>query len=77
MQERRRKSGRGLYGLSGAFQRKYSSAGVPERFEPERPTESWDRLRCPRGVVFHGSPATGLRALRWLWGLVAIGGRRL
>jgi hypothetical protein len=35
----------GLYGLSRPFHRRYSNAGVPERFPIEPPAESCDRLR--------------------------------
>ena len=66
----------GLYGLSGAFQRRYSIAGVPVRLLLEPPTDSWERFRCPRGVLFQDSPGPMLRALRWLCGLATRGGRR-
>jgi hypothetical protein len=65
----------GLYGLSGAFQRRYSIAGVPIRLVLEPPTDNWERFRCPRGVLFQDSPGPMLLALRWLCGL-ARGGRR-
>lgn len=57
----------GLYGLSGVAHRRYSAAGVPLRLPREPLTESWERLRFPRGVVL--TPLWLLRSLRWLWGL--------
>ena len=54
----------GLYGLSGPFlQRRYSTAGVPDRLLADLLIDTCDLLRCPRGVVDHLSFLVGLAGL--------------
>ena len=57
----------GLYELSGP----YLSARVPKRLEPERPTDSCGRLRCPRGVVFP-TLTLGTSGHRWTRRMIGI-----
>ena len=59
----------GLYGVSGAAQRRYSPSGVPERLPTDPLTESCEQFRFPLEVVLNAPSSWLLLPLRWLCGL--------